>query len=79
MPVKVITASGEGAYSDVMDGILYAADKGARVLNISIGGYSYSQVLGDAVEYAHTKGAVLVAAGEMKTAAIRSIRRPTQT
>ncbi len=63
LPVKVITSSGEGAYSDVMDGILYAVDKDARVLNFSIGGYSYSQVLGDAVEYAHTKGAVIVAAG----------------
>jgi len=63
LPVKVITASGDGAYSDVIDGIVYAADNGARVLNLSIGGYSYSQVLGNAVEYAHTKGAVIVAAG----------------
>jgi len=63
MPIKVITALGEGAYSDVVEGIVYAADNGARVLNFSIGGYSYSQTLGDAVEYAHGKGAVLVAAG----------------
>lgn len=63
LPVKVITASGEGAYSDLIDGIVYAANNGARVINLSIGGYSYSQVLGDAVEYAHGKGAVLVAAG----------------
>lgn len=63
MPVKVITASGEGAYSDLTEGIIYAADHGARVLNLSVGGYSYSQTLGDAVEYAHGKGAVLVAAG----------------
>ena len=36
MPVKVITASGEGAYSDLLDGIVYAADNGVRVLNLSI-------------------------------------------
>ncbi len=62
MPVKVINASGEGSYSDVLDGVIFAADSGARVLNFSIGGYAYSQILADAIEYAHSKGAVLLAA-----------------
>ncbi len=62
MPVRVIGAAGEGTYSDVVDGILFAADHGAKVLNFSIGGYAWSQILDDAVEYAHGKGALLVAA-----------------
>ena len=45
MPVKVLTASGEGSYSDLIEGIIYAVDHGARILNLSLGGYSYSQFL----------------------------------
>jgi len=63
MPIKVLDASGEGPYADVIDGILYAADHGARVLNLSLGGYTDSQLLADAVGYAHAAGAILVAAG----------------
>src|SRR3990170_2135842 len=63
MPVKVLTASGEGTYSDLIEGILYAADHGARILNLSLGGYSYSQFLGDAIQYAHSNRAAIVAAG----------------
>ncbi len=63
MPVKVLTASGEGSYSDLIEGIIYAADHGARILNLSLGGYSYSQFLGDAIQYAHSSRAVIVAAG----------------
>ncbi|MGH9896704.1 MAG: S8 family serine peptidase, partial [bacterium] len=62
MPLKVAASDGRGKYSDVIEGILHAADAGARVINLSIGGYSFSQVLSDAVAYAHSKGAVLVAA-----------------
>lgn len=63
MPVKVLTASGEGSYSDLIEGIIYAVDHGARIQNLSLGGYSYSQFLGDAVQYAHSNRAVIVAAG----------------
>jgi len=63
MPVKVLNAWGEGTYSDVIEGIGYAVDHGARVLNLGFGGYAYSQLLRDAIDYAHAAGAVLVAAG----------------
>ena len=46
----------------MIDGILYAADQGARVLNLSFGGPAYSQLLEDACDYAHAKDAILVAA-----------------
>jgi subtilisin family serine protease len=62
MVVKVLDASGDGYYSDVAAGIRYAADNGARVINLSFGGDESSQLLQDAVDYAHQQGALLVAA-----------------
>jgi len=61
MPVKVLSAFG-GTSADISAGIVYAADHRARVLNLSLGGHSNSQTMSDAVEYAHAKGAVIVAA-----------------
>jgi len=62
MPVKVMQASGVANYSAIAQGVLYAARKGARVINISLGGYSYSNALLDAVEMAtNTYGAVVIA------------------
>lgn len=62
MPVKVLDFDGAGTYSDVAEGIIYAADNGAKVINLSLGAYSYSQTLQDAVDYAYQKGCVIVAA-----------------
>lgn len=42
IPIKVIDENGLGTYEDVAGGIIYAAEKGAKVLNLSIGGYAYS-------------------------------------
>jgi Subtilase family/Bacterial pre-peptidase C-terminal domain/CARDB len=63
MPVKVLDASGEGTYADVIEGVLWASDNGAKILNLSLGGYVYSQLMADAIDYAHAAGAVIVAAG----------------
>lgn len=63
MPVKVIGASGEGAEADAADGIIWAADNGAHVLNMSFGTtFDPGDVLRAACEYAWNKGCVLVAA-----------------
>ncbi|BAY38319.1 peptidase S8/S53 [Nostoc sp. NIES-2111] len=62
MPVKVLNESGEGSYSAIANGIRYAADNGARVINLSLGGDYSSQTLQSAVEYAASKGAVVVMA-----------------
>ncbi|MBA7512850.1 hypothetical protein ES705_04859 [subsurface metagenome] len=62
MPVKALDSAGQGAYSDVAEGIIYAADNGAKVINLSLGAYSYSQTLQDAVDYGYQKGCVIVAA-----------------
>ena len=61
MPIKVLGASGSGWSSDVAQGIIWAADNGAHVINLSLGG-GYSSVSHTAVQYAVGKGVVVVAA-----------------
>ena len=62
MPLKVLDASGSGSYSNIAKAINYAADNGARVVNMSFGGTSNSITLQNAVDYAWNKGVVLIAA-----------------
>lgn len=62
IPVKVLDKNGSGTYANVAKGIRFAADKGAKVINLSLGGSSSSQTLLDAVSYAYSKGATIVAA-----------------
>ncbi|MBN2187429.1 MAG: peptidase S8, partial [Dehalococcoidia bacterium] len=62
MNVKVLSDDGSGYYSWVAQGIIWAADNGADVINLSLGGTSPSTTLEQAVDYAWSKGAVVVAA-----------------
>ncbi len=62
MPLKVLDCSGSGSYAGIVAAIRYAADNGAEVINISLGGEFYSQALQDAVDYAHGAGAAILAA-----------------
>jgi thermitase len=59
---KVLNDSGAGAYSWIANGIIWAADNGAKVINLSLGGSSRSVTLEQAVNYAWNKGVVVVAA-----------------
>lgn len=62
MNAKVLGDTGSGYYSWVAKGVIWAADNGAKVINLSLGGSSPSDTLKNAVEYAWGKGLVLVAA-----------------
>jgi serine protease len=62
MPVKVLSKQGFGSLTGVAEGIRYAADNGAQVINMSLGGPVKSRILEDAVNHALSKGVVVVAA-----------------
>jgi len=62
MPVKVLDSRGSGTYAQVANGIRYAADNGAKVINLSLGGSSSSLTLEEAVAYAFGKGVTVIAA-----------------
>ena len=62
MPLKVLGNSGGGTVADIAEAIKFAADNGADVINMSLGGGGESQLLKEAIDYAYQKGIVVVAA-----------------
>jgi serine protease len=62
MPLKVLAASGGGTISDIAEAIKFAADNKADVINLSLGGGGESALMKEAIEYAHNKGVVVIAA-----------------
>ncbi|GAA4710661.1 hypothetical protein GCM10023228_15490 [Brevibacillus fulvus] len=62
MPIKAIGADGSGTAYDIAQGIIWAADHGADVINLSVGNYTPSAALQEACQYAFQKNVVLVAA-----------------
>jgi type VII secretion-associated serine protease mycosin len=61
MPVRVLDASGSGSSSDVAEGIIWATDHGARLINLSLGG-GPSPGMQVAMQYARSKQVVTFAA-----------------
>lgn len=62
LPIRVLDANGSGDSRDVARGIRLAADRGARVINLSLGGVFESSGVTQAIDYATSKGALVVAA-----------------
>lgn len=62
LPVKIMNREGNGSTADLLAAITWSADQGADVINMSVGGFPYSQLMQDAVNDAFSKGAVLVGA-----------------
>ena len=60
--IRVTGSDGLSDIFTVAQGILAAVDAGAKVINISLGGYVTSNVLLAAIDYAESKGALIVAA-----------------
>lgn len=62
MPIKVLNHFGSGSSADITEAIRWAADHGAKVINLSLGGGGRSAVMEAAVAYARKKGVTVVAA-----------------
>src|SRR3989454_512174 len=62
MPVQVLDSTGAGQDGDIISGVVWAADHNANVILMGFSNPGFSQNLQDAIEYAWSKGAVLVAA-----------------
>lgn len=70
MPIKVLNASGSGSASQLVNGILYAANHGAKVINMSLAFPWYYAILfpnqlesvHSAIQYAYNQGVTIVAA-----------------
>jgi subtilisin family serine protease len=62
MPVKVLDSNGSGSTYAVAQGVIWATDHGAKVINMSLGNYADAQFLHDAVKYAFDHDVVLIAA-----------------
>jgi subtilisin family serine protease len=62
LSIKVLGADGTGDTALVAAGIVHAADAGARVISMSLGGPADDQTLDAAVAFALSKGAIVVAA-----------------
>ena len=63
MPIKVLDSGGFGTFSDVADGIRWAANRGAHIINLSLGSSSHSRAMKEAVDYArYGKDVVVIAA-----------------
>src|SRR5439155_6733849 len=62
LPVKTLDSTGTGSYAAISSAIAWVASHGAKVINLSLGGYAYSSTLCDAVTSAVQAGVLVVAA-----------------
>ena len=62
LPIRVCDASTSCPYSAMASAITYATDRGARIINLSLGGSASSSTLDAAVAYARAHGSLVVAA-----------------
>jgi len=62
MGLRVLNSRGFGQVADIADAVRFAADNGAQVINMSLGGPLPSLVLKKAIDHAHKKGVTVVAA-----------------
>jgi len=62
MPLKFLDANGSGSTANAIKAIYYAVDNGAKVINCSWGGPSYSKALHEAMAYAYDHKVMIVTA-----------------
>lgn len=63
LPIKALTSDGAGSDDCIADGIVWAADHNAQIINLSLGSSDESDILREALQYAFDKGCLIVAAG----------------
>lgn len=61
MPLLVLGTDGRGTYADMIEAVIFAADNGAKVINMSLGGGDYSYSMQLAVNHAWDSGAIIIA------------------
>ena len=71
LSVKVLDASGSGDDVTIAQGIQYATDNQARIINLSLGGSQSAFIEAYAVQYAQNKGVLIVAAAGNSSDIIR--------
>jgi serine protease len=78
MPLKVLANGGGGTVADIAEAIKFAADNDADVINMSLGGGGASHLMEEAIDYAHKKNVVIIAAAgnENRNAAAYPARYP---
>ena len=62
MPLKVLSSTGSGRTTDIAEAIRWAADHGANVINMSLGGPLPDNLMASACEYAKNKGVTIICA-----------------
>ncbi len=62
MPIKVLSAKGDGNDSDIAEGVVWAVDHGAKIINLSLGGSGAGRTLENAMLYAYNSNVLVIAA-----------------
>lgn len=62
LPLRAMGATGVGVVSDIADALIWAADHGAHIVTLSLGGGGYTNVMNNALRYAYEKGITIFAA-----------------
>lgn len=62
MSIRVLDSTGVGTTADIASGMAFALDKGAKIINMSLGGPSYDSAFQNAIVDAQNRGAIVVTA-----------------
>lgn len=62
LPIKVLEADGSGYLSNLIQGIQYAIDQNASIINLSLASTAYDAGLNNIIEKAYQRGIIIVAA-----------------
>ncbi len=62
MAIQVLDDEGSGSDADIAEGIIYAVDNGADIINMSLGGFGSTTILEEAVAYAIANEVLVVTA-----------------